>query len=246
MVQDIDYKGHSGCRFKVGPDGTLIKYASGCPDRMEQLAVSWAKSKVALECGNLEPFKVVDCVDFLANDESFEFHMEHISDGVPILGSSEAREAFFVAARSYFCPSRWRYARGFSRVCSERLATIPDGDLKDEVIELLASSPDTYPKGGCHGDFGINNFLFRDGIVYTFDLSHSFIDSVLHDVAAYRLSIIESDSSFAGDVLRMIESKWHSHSMQADIVRKIRVLEFYKETNSESTKILHKKMFYDR
>ena len=245
MVQDIDYKGHSGCRFKVGPGGTLIKYATGCPDRMDQLAVSWVKSKIALEYGYLRPFQVVGCVDFLAG-ESFEFHMEHIVGGVPILGSPEAREAFFAAARSYFCPSRWQYARGFRRICGERLATIPDGDLKSEVLEMLASSPDTYPKGGCHGDFGINNFLFKDGVVYTYDLSHSFIDSVLHDLAAYRLSIIESDSSFAGDVLRMIESKWHAHAMQADIVRKIRVLEFYKETNSDSTKILHKKMFYDR
>src|SRR5690554_6804618 len=245
MVQDIDYKGHSGCRFKVGPGGTLIKYATGCPDRMDQLAVSWVKSKIALEYGCLRPFQVVGCVDFLVG-ESFEFHMEHIVGGVPILGSSEAREALFDAARSYFCPSRWQYARGFRRVCTERLATIPDGDLKSEVLEMLASSPDTYPKGGCHGDFGINNFLFKDGVVYTYDLSHSFIDSVLRDLATYRLSIIESDSSFAGDVLRMIESKWHAHAMQADIVRKIRVLEFYKETNSDSTKILHKKMFYDR
>ena len=246
MVQDIDYKGYSGCRFKTAPGGTLIKYASGCPDRMKQLAVSWAKSRVALEYGDIDPFRVVGCVDFLVGNGSVEFHMEHIVGGVPILESPEAREAFFAAASSYFCPSRWRYVDGFRRVCEVRLETIPDGGLKDEVLEMLEASPDVYPAGSCHGDFGINNFLFRDGVVYTFDLSHSFINSVLHDIAAYRLSIIESDSSFAGNVLRMIESKWHAHAMQADIVRKIRVLEFYKETNSESTRILHKKMFYDR
>src|SRR5690554_4973791 len=190
MVQDIGYRGYSGCRFKTGPGGTLIKYATGRPDRMEQLAVSWAKSKAALECGYLEPFQVVKCIDFLTSESLAEFHMEHISDGVPILESPEAREAFFVAAKSYFCPSRWQYVGGFKRVCSERLATIPDGDMKNEVLEMLASSPDTYPRGGCHGDFGINNFLFKDGVVYTYDLSHSFIDSVLHDLAAYRLSII--------------------------------------------------------
>src|SRR5690554_7108524 len=94
MVQDIGYRGYSGCRFKVAPGGTLIKYATGRPDRMEQLAVSWAKSKAALERGYLEPLQVVKCIDFLTSENLAEFHMEHISGGVPVLKSPEAREAF--------------------------------------------------------------------------------------------------------------------------------------------------------
>lgn len=238
---ELNLKGHSGCQFRLNDEGNLVKYASGCNKRIEDLKISYAKTIIAQKQDLLSPFKIAKAISFYESCERFSFEMELISPA-EYLDSKKARDLFYNRCFRYMSIERPIYT-GFKAQCFMALELVKDGVMKESVINLLDECSDEYPESFCHGDFGLKNFLVKGGEVYTFDLSRSFINSVLHDIAMFKLSFIGIVNTFNASLLDMMLDKYSRYQKQIEIIKKIRVLEFYNETNTESTKILHRKMF---
>ena len=237
-----NYKGYSGCKFKVDSNGVLVKYASNDKKRINDLKHSYSKTLTAHIYNRMRPFKVVEPLFSTEDVQSFRFGMRHIDNAYNV-NSPQGRDLFFSKARTYFKIER-SVQIGFVKECKIELSKIKDSKLKSIVENLLHSCSDEYPVSFSHGDFGVNNFLVKGNEVYTFDLSPAFINSILLDIATLQLSVIDCDLGHVGhEVLSFALKRYAKFKCQIDIVRKIRVLQFYNEENTESTKIIHERMF---
>ena len=225
------FTGLSGCQFII-KENEVIKYASGCPVRMRELKQSYVLQKNINEFGRI---KVIPPNRLYEKNGTVYFSMKRIFEEK---NESLIREHVI----HYFSHLPRIEVTGFLDICKKRAHWFPDTDLKKILINELASCPDVYIFGKVHGDFGINNLISARENVYTYDMRVPFIQSPLHDVATFILSFGEEQNKFP----QMILKTFAQYEKQIDIIKKMRVLEFYSEYNTEKTKEFHKSMFQQR
>ena len=231
-----EFIGLSGCQFRIKNTPTLIKYATGDTIRMRELKeqAHVMSEKYATNC--FYPIKIVKPINLLATKDLVEFEMEFVDNTHNEDLIHEKIEEYFDAVSK----SGDGHYRNFKYWIDPVLQDLPDSSLKAKFMENL-EIPDEILLGECHGEMGFRNFVSSENYVYTFDLRKPFINSPLHDIATLKLS---ANTEKEIKLVEKIIEKFSTYRKQIDIIKKIRVLEFYKDTNREETKLFHEELFF--
>lgn len=248
MERDLEFSGLSGCRFKLNEKGNVVKYARNDRKRIDDLKTSYAKSKIGYLNDSMCPIRVLNPISFKEEDSYFEVEMPLIKD------VSQCSDTLIRSCCSYFMKERPIFS-GFKLSSLKELNRIMsknEGDLfcreinimGREIADLINECSDNYPQSFFHGDFGMSNIIESKGVVYAIDLSPGYINSILVDVATLEMNTLEKDD-WEVALSKSVSKFFKSYRQQIDIIRKLRILSFWKVSNTESTKITHRKMFYD-
>lgn len=248
MEKHLDISGYSGCRFKINKNGNFVKYARGCEERIDNLRASYLKTIAAYNNDSMNPIKVAQPISFTASKETFSFEMEHIVTNKEF--SVECDDIFKREVISYFSKEHLRTS-GFKEKCYSELVRLKglskgDGEnntMFNEVHKLIEECDDFYLESFCHGDFGYNNFLVSNNKLYAIDITPSFINSILVDVATFQMNALEAEGTIK-EVFNTIYGFYKEYEKQIALLRKLRVLSFWRNTNTESTKVFHRKLFH--
>ena len=183
----------------------------------------------------LEITSVMDLIDF---GEYFEFRMPYV----------ESDSAYFYQDGYHLIDHIRRsisYRKsvahvGFKEIVSDYLIGIKPSAMKFEVEQDLEKTNDLYPKGFCHGDFGLANMLIIDDVVHLIDFTPSFIQTPLMDIATLEMCIVHMEvAPWHIELLKQLKKDNADYADKISILRKCKVLGF-KDYSSDH----HREVFY--
>ena len=236
------HKGLSG--FALLKDGGKVtKWTQGKESCARLLDSCFRQSEERLK-GLLYPIKTVPVYSRAIRNNYFSFEMPFMD--LPS-GFTFKNNRLIIKSiiRQSFENRSWSPKAGFKNIIRRELEKYPISAQKIHIENMLNICSDIYPHGYAHGDMGFANMLIDEDSVYMIDFTESFIDSPLIDLATMELSLFsEFSKTWNLECFTDCSNALFRYKEQTDIVRMVKVLSFYRDTDTEERKRELSKLFY--
>lgn len=245
------HKGLSGHAIERRGD-FVVKWTQG-ETAHRDLYNSWFKNNECHRNHSLFPIKTIkQSARLFPDDLRIEVTMPFI-EGESGLTTTDHLLLKDHVKSSFYRRSKEIRNSGFKEICNKQLSSLNSYNIKeaDELEFYLRSyidrCEDSYIYGFCHGDFGFANLIVTAKDVFAIDLTPSFIDSPLMDIATMELCLFDPGTKpFHFHLFESLEKEYFRFKAQKDVLRMIKVLSFFREGQSlERTQELIR-MFYGR
>lgn len=237
-----DLSGHSGCQISVCDNKEILTKESYYQHVSNDLELCTQKQDSLSKSRALYPLKVIRPLTTQRIGDHFKVTMRYIPakdlrsvEKIPQLAKSEILK--YLGANKVI-------RNDLHQLVRQRLSTVINTPLRQQVLDSLSGVPSSYPFANCHGDFGFKNLIYHSGSVYTFDVRNSFVQSRLHDVATLWLSVIDSGLRDQIKLMKQSLDLYPEFKSQIRLIRQVRILEFYNpDHNDKEVSDMHEAWF---